>query len=72
MEYSADIAYILERSRDNGAELWATPEGNLIKGGPFSTLEAAYILAELGQDTSHPALAGAAALKKSKAVSPCC
>lgn len=41
MELAADIAYILERSRDNGAEFWATPDGNLIKGGPFSTLEAA-------------------------------
>ena len=62
MELAADIAYILERSRDNGAEFWATPDGNLIKGGPFSTLEAACLLAELGLTVSHPALAGAASL----------
>lgn len=62
MTDSADIAYMLEKSHDNGAEFWATPDGNLIKGGPFSTLEACYILAELGLDTSHPALGDAAAL----------
>ena len=62
MELAADIAYILERSRDNGAEFWATPDGNLIKGGPFSTLEAACLLAELGLTVSHPALAGAVSL----------
>jgi len=62
MNYSDDIAYILSKSRDNGAELWATPEGNLMKGGPFSTLESVYILAELGLDASHPILDGAAAL----------
>jgi len=62
MNYSDDIVYILSKSRDNGAEFWATPEGNLMKGGPFSTLESAYILAELGLDASHPILDGAAAL----------
>ena len=61
MEYFADIAFILERSRDNGAECWATPDGNLMKGGPFSTLEAAYVLAQLGLDAAHPMLEGAAA-----------
>lgn len=62
MNFSEDIAFILSTSRENGAELWATPDNNLIKGGPFSTLEAAYTLAELGLDVSHPALAGASAL----------
>ena len=62
MNYSDDVAYILSKSRDNGAEFWATPDGNLIKGGPFSTLEIAYMLAELGLDTSHLILDGAASL----------
>ena len=62
MNYSDDIQYIIERSRDNGGDLWATPDGNLIKGGPFSTLEAAYTLTELGLDVSHPMLDGASAL----------
>ncbi len=62
MNNSYDIQYIIDRSRDNGGDLWATPDGNLIKGGPFSTLEAAYTLAELGLDLSHPMLDGASAL----------
>lgn len=62
MKYSDDIAYILSNSCDNGAEFWATPDGNLMKGGPFSTLESAYMLTELGLDIAHPMLAGAAAL----------
>lgn len=62
MNFSDDIAYILARSGDNGAAFWATPDGNLIKGGPFSTLEAAYTLTELGLSAEHPALAIAVAL----------
>ena len=62
MDYSADIDYILSKSQDNGADFWATPEGSLIKGGPFSTLEAAYNLATLGLPASHPMLTGAITL----------
>ncbi len=62
MDYSRDIAEILSRSRDNGAEFWATPDNNLIKGGPFSTTEAVYILSELGLPASHPAMEGATGL----------
>lgn len=62
IDYSADIGFILSRSQDNGAAFWATPDNNLIKGGPFSTLEASYILAELGLEVSHPLLDGACAL----------
>lgn len=62
MDFSDDIAYIFSKSGENGAAFWATSDGNLIKGGPFSTLEASYILAELDVDPSHPALLGAAAL----------
>jgi hypothetical protein len=60
--YHADIEAVRSHRRDNGADLWATPEGNLIKGGPFSTLEAAYLLAELGLSPDDPMLGGAAAL----------
>ena len=35
-----DIAFVLARRMDNGADFWATPQGSLVKGGPFSTLEA--------------------------------
>ncbi len=57
-----DIAFVLARRMDNGADFWATPQGSLVKGGPFSTLEAAYILSELGLDPADPALNGAAVL----------
>ena len=62
MDYSDDIGYFLSKMHDNGADFWATPEGSLIKGGPFSTLEAAYNLTELGLPATHPALAGAISL----------
>ena len=62
MDYTKDIAEILSHSRDNGAEFWATPDNYLIKGGPFSTTEAVYILSELGLPASHPALEGATSL----------
>ncbi|NLI54466.1 MAG: prenyltransferase [Clostridiales bacterium] len=58
----ADIAFMLSRQQDNGADFWAKPDGTLIRGGPFSTLEAAYILAELGLNTIDPVLDGAASL----------
>ena len=57
-----DIAFVLARRMDIGADFWATPQGSLVKGGPYSTLEAAYILRELGLDPADPALNGAAAL----------
>lgn len=60
--FADDIAFMLSHRRDNGADFWATPEGSLVKGGPFSTLEAAYILSELGLDPADPSLAGASAL----------
>ena len=60
--YDADIAVLLSHRGDNGADFWATPEGSLVKGGPFSTLEAANILCELGLNRDDPALTGAAAL----------
>ena len=62
MDHSSDIEAILSHSGDNGALFWATPDHNLIKGGPFSTLEAACILSELGLPASHPALDGASSL----------
>ena len=64
VRYEDDIQIILSHRKDNGADFWATPEGNLLKGGPFSTLEAAYLLTELGADLEHEeeALSGAASL----------
>lgn len=61
-DFSSDIETVISHRYDNGADLWATPDGNLLKGGPFSTLEAAYLLAELGCPPDDPTLDGAAAL----------
>ena len=38
MDVSSDLSIILSHSLDQGAEFWSTPDRNLIKGGPFSTL----------------------------------
>ena len=55
--YEADIQAILSHRHDNGADFWATPDGRLIKGSPFTTLESACMLFELGMPLSDPVLA---------------
>ncbi len=55
-ESGSDVAAILARRSDNGADYWATPDGRLAKGGAFSTLGAARLLVELGVDPSDPVL----------------
>ena len=50
--YQADAQAIIAYRHQNGADYWATPDGRLLKGGPFSTLEecVSYLL-ELGMET---------------------
>ncbi len=55
----ADIDAVLAMRHANGADYWATPDGRLGVGGPFSTLESLLILHELGLDAEHEAVAGA-------------
>lgn len=62
LEHRDDVAVILSRRHDNGADYWATPDRRLIKGGPFSTLGAARLLVELGEDPSGPVLAATSEL----------
>lgn len=57
MPFPADVDLILARRHANGADLWATPDGGLIKGGAFSTLSAARLLRELGVPPDDPVLA---------------
>jgi len=54
--YSADAEAILARRHDNGADLWTTPDGRLMKGSPFTTLDCAAMLAELGMEPSDSVL----------------
>jgi hypothetical protein len=60
--YRSDADAILSRRHDNGADLWATKDGKLNVGSPFSTLGSAMLLAELGMPPDDPALRGAADL----------
>ncbi|WP_205791748.1 hypothetical protein [Microbacterium sulfonylureivorans] len=54
--YGPDIDAILARRYDNGADYWATPDGGISKGSPFTTLDCALMLADLGVDPAEPVL----------------
>lgn len=60
--YRADVEAVLARRHDNGADLWATPDGRLIKGSPFTTLDCARLLVDLGVGPDEPVLRDVAAL----------
>ncbi len=55
---SPDIEVLLSHAHDQGADLWATPEGSLITGAPFSTLDCALMLVELGLMPEDPLMQG--------------
>jgi hypothetical protein len=54
--YASDIDAILARRHDNGADYWATLDGRISKGSPFSTLDSALMLTDLGVDPTEPLL----------------
>lgn len=54
--YRGDVEAVLATRHENGADHWATPEGGLAKGGPFSTLEAPALLVELGVEPTDRVL----------------
>ena len=58
----ADVAAILSHRHDQGADWWTTPDRKLLKGAPFTTLESALYLLELGVPPDHEALRGVAQL----------
>ncbi|MDY6910962.1 MAG: prenyltransferase [Chloroflexota bacterium] len=60
--YQSDIEAIIARRHDNGGDYWATADGKLSVGNPFSTLTSVLILTELGLDLSHPVVHEAANL----------
>lgn len=55
-QYQPDVESILARRYDNGWDLWTTPDKRLMKGSPFTTLESALLLLELGMEPSDPLL----------------
>lgn len=60
--YLSDIEEILSHRHDNGGEFWDTKDKKLLKGSPFSTLESALYLIELGIDPDDPILRNVANL----------
>lgn len=58
-QYVTDVEAVLARRHDNGADFWATTDGRLGVGEPFSTLTSLLILHELKVARSHEAVRGA-------------
>jgi len=55
---SPDIAAILRRRFDNGGDHWATADGRVYVGNPFSTIAVLGMLHELGLSSNHEAVQG--------------
>lgn len=55
-QYQSDVEAILAKRHDNGGDYWTTPDRRLIKGSPFTTLNCAFMLLELGIGRSEPIL----------------
>jgi len=55
-KYIADIEEILSHRFDLGADYWTTEDKRLLKGTPFSALNSALMLLELGMKPSEPIL----------------
>ena len=62
MKYQHDIDAILARRHDKGGDYWASSDGRLAVGDPFSTLTSLLILHELGLTAEHEAVSGALTL----------
>jgi len=58
-KYRADIEAVLARRHDNGADFWASADGRLCIGEPFSTLTSLIVLHELKVPRTHEAVRGA-------------
>ena len=58
-KYQSDIDAVLAKRYANGGDYWASGDGRLAVGSPFSTLESLQILFELGLNADHEAVAGA-------------
>lgn len=61
-QYASDVKEILSHRYDLGADLWTTPDKRLIKGSPFSALECAAYLLELGVEPADALIQEVAAL----------
>jgi len=57
--YLRDVEAVLARRHDNGADFWASADGRLAVGEPFSTLTSLLVLHELKVPRTHEAVRGA-------------
>lgn len=55
-QYLSDVEAILSHRHDHGADHWTTPDKRLLKGAPFSAMESALFLLELGMEPTEPLL----------------
>lgn len=58
-KYASDVEAVLARRHDNGGDYWASADGRLGVGDPFSTLTSLLILHELKVARTHEAVRGA-------------
>ena len=56
--YRTDIEAILAKRHHNGGDFWATTDGRIYVGSPFSTVSSLGMLHELGVTHSHEAVRG--------------
>lgn len=57
--HQGDIDAVLSKRTANGGEFWASLDGRLAVGDPFSTLTSLLVLHELGVSNEHEAVRGA-------------
>lgn len=57
-DVQADIDFILSKRNANGADFWASADGKVYVGNPFSTIGALLMLHELDVPADHEAVAG--------------
>jgi hypothetical protein len=60
--HASDVQAILARRYDNGGDFWASLDGRIYVGNPFSTISALGMLYELGVGADHEAVEGGMAL----------
>jgi len=61
-KYQSDVDIILSHRHDLGADYWTTSDKRLTKGSPFSCIDSAFMLLELGMDATDPILESVADL----------
>ncbi len=61
-EYEADVRAIWARRKDNGGEYWASADGRVGVGSPFSTVQCVVMLMDLGVQRDDPMILNSSGL----------